>query len=209
MKGKFRMANELEQQDDADCDDSPLGVSPRIDRREAADGRRRDARARSGPQLSQASRPGRGDLRDLGQGGAVGRPGERILSPGDAAFIPAGMVHASFNAGEATRGCLRSSALASAIGFETIEMSGEAPWNGSGTSRLRCRSGPRRSRNWRSARRSIAAYMSRVLRLTLLAPESSRRSSTGGSRRSCSWTICWRGSRRSGGRGVAVECRVC
>ena len=43
-----------------------------------------------------------------------------------------------------------------------------------------------------------ATYVSRVLRLTCWRRTSSRRSSTGGSRRRCSWMICWRGFRWCG-----------
>ena len=41
-------------------------------------------------------------------------------------------------------------------------------------------------------------HVSRVLRLTLWRRRSWRRSSMGGSRRSCSWTICWTDFRWSG-----------
>ena len=40
-----------------------------------------------------------------------------------------------------------------------------------------------------------ASYVSRVLRLTLLAPDIVEAIMTGGSRRSCSWMICLRGFR--------------
>lgn len=50
-----------------------------------------------------------------------------------------------------------------------------------------------------------ATHVSRVLRLTLLAPdivEAVLDGRMGGSRRSCSWMICWRVFRWSG-RGIA------
>jgi hypothetical protein len=49
-----------------------------------------------------------------------------------------------------------------------------------------------------------ATYVSRILRLTSLAPEMVEATSTGGSRRGRSWMICWRGFRRSG-RGSRVH----
>ena len=56
---------------------------------------------------------------------------KRILGPGDGAFIPAGLVHASFNGGQddarlvVTFGpCLGDG------GFESVELAGEAPWKG-------------------------------------------------------------------------------
>jgi quercetin dioxygenase-like cupin family protein len=55
---------------------------------------------------------------------------KRILSPGDSAFIPADVVHASFNAGDgeakvvAILGPCRGT-----IGYEVVEMGAEAPWN--------------------------------------------------------------------------------
>ena len=50
-------------------------------------------------------------------------------------------------------------------------------------------------------------YVSQILRLTLLAPEIIERFSMGGSRRGCSWMICWRDFRWSGsGRGGALAC---
>jgi hypothetical protein len=43
-----------------------------------------------------------------------------------------------------------------------------------------------------------ATYVSRVLRLTLLAPDIVEAILMGGSQRGCSWMICSRGFRRSG-----------
>jgi quercetin dioxygenase-like cupin family protein len=53
-----------------------------------------------------------------------------MLGPGDSAFIPAGMVHASFNAGsgEASIVAILGPCVGS-IGYEVVEMAGEAPWN--------------------------------------------------------------------------------
>jgi len=55
---------------------------------------------------------------------------KRMLGPGDSAFIPAGMVHASFNAGD---GDARIVAILGPCvgegGYELVDMAGEAPWN--------------------------------------------------------------------------------
>jgi quercetin dioxygenase-like cupin family protein len=53
---------------------------------------------------------------------------KRVLSFGDAAFIPAGMIHASFNAGEGDARLVAIFGPSIGEGFETIDMSGEAPW---------------------------------------------------------------------------------
>jgi quercetin dioxygenase-like cupin family protein len=53
---------------------------------------------------------------------------KRILNFGDAAFIPAGMVHASFNVGEGDARLVAIFGPSVGDGFETIEMSSEAPW---------------------------------------------------------------------------------
>jgi quercetin dioxygenase-like cupin family protein len=54
---------------------------------------------------------------------------KRILAPGDAAFIPAGTVHASFNIGdgEAKVVAILGPCLGS-IGYELVDVAGEAPW---------------------------------------------------------------------------------
>ncbi|MCB1883456.1 MAG: cupin domain-containing protein [Geminicoccaceae bacterium] len=56
---------------------------------------------------------------------------KRLLGPGDAAFIPAGTVHASFNAGD---GEARMAAIlgpcVGEIGYEIVDVAGEEPWNG-------------------------------------------------------------------------------
>jgi quercetin dioxygenase-like cupin family protein len=55
---------------------------------------------------------------------------KRILRPGDSVFIPAGMVHASFNAGERDAIILAIfGPSAGEGGIEAIEVAGEAPWN--------------------------------------------------------------------------------
>jgi quercetin dioxygenase-like cupin family protein len=53
---------------------------------------------------------------------------KRILSFGDAAFVPAGVVHASFNAGEGEARLVAIFGPSLGDGFETIEMSNESPW---------------------------------------------------------------------------------
>jgi len=55
---------------------------------------------------------------------------KRILAPGDSAFIPAGVVHASFNAGGAEAKVVAIlGPCKGAIGYEVVEMGAEAPWN--------------------------------------------------------------------------------
>lgn len=54
---------------------------------------------------------------------------KRILGPGDAAFIPADMVHASFNIGSSTARVLAILGPAvGADGYEVVEVAGESPW---------------------------------------------------------------------------------
>ena len=53
---------------------------------------------------------------------------KRLLGIGDAAFIPGGTVHASFNAGDGDARLLAIFGPCAGEGFETIEVSGEAPW---------------------------------------------------------------------------------
>ena len=52
-----------------------------------------------------------------------------ILGPGDSAFIPAGMVHASFNvgSGEAKVVAILGPCVGE-IGYELVDMAQEAPW---------------------------------------------------------------------------------
>jgi quercetin dioxygenase-like cupin family protein len=56
---------------------------------------------------------------------------KRVLGPGDSAFMPAGVVHATFNAGSDDAKVLAifgPSVGESGIGM--VDVSGEAPWNG-------------------------------------------------------------------------------
>ena len=55
---------------------------------------------------------------------------KRILAPGDSAFIPAGVVHASFNVGTSEAKVVAIlGPCKGAIGYEVVEMGAEAPWN--------------------------------------------------------------------------------
>jgi len=55
---------------------------------------------------------------------------KRILAPGDSAFIPAGVVHASFNVGSAEAKVVAIlGPCKGEIGYEVVEMGAEAPWN--------------------------------------------------------------------------------
>jgi quercetin dioxygenase-like cupin family protein len=55
---------------------------------------------------------------------------KRILAPGDSAFIPAGVVHASFNVGQAEAKVVAILGPCKGdIGYEVVEMGAEAPWN--------------------------------------------------------------------------------
>ena len=55
---------------------------------------------------------------------------KRLLGPGDSVFIPAGVVHASFNAGsgEAKLAAILGPCVGD-IGYVSVEMGDEAPWN--------------------------------------------------------------------------------
>jgi quercetin dioxygenase-like cupin family protein len=55
---------------------------------------------------------------------------KRILGPGDSAFIPAGVVHASFNAGS-TRAKIAAilGPCVGEVGYVSVEVAGDAPWN--------------------------------------------------------------------------------
>jgi quercetin dioxygenase-like cupin family protein len=55
---------------------------------------------------------------------------KRVLGPGDSAFIPAGVVHASFNVGasDAKVAAILGPCVGE-IGYISVEMGGEAPWN--------------------------------------------------------------------------------
>jgi quercetin dioxygenase-like cupin family protein len=55
---------------------------------------------------------------------------KRILAPGDSAFIPAGVVHASFNVGaEEAKVVAILGPCVGDIGYEVVEMGAETPWN--------------------------------------------------------------------------------
>ena len=54
----------------------------------------------------------------------------RILGPGDSAFLPAGMVHASFNVGDSDAKVL--AILGPCVGdggYELVDVADQAPWN--------------------------------------------------------------------------------
>jgi quercetin dioxygenase-like cupin family protein len=53
----------------------------------------------------------------------------RLLAPGDAAFMPPGTVHASFNASDGDSRLIAIFSPSVGPGFTTTEMVGEAPWN--------------------------------------------------------------------------------
>ena len=55
---------------------------------------------------------------------------KRILRAGDSVFMPAGIVHATFNAGpEDARVFAVLGPCVGDVGVENIDVSGEAPWN--------------------------------------------------------------------------------
>ena len=54
---------------------------------------------------------------------------KRILGPGDSAFIPPGVVHASFNAGDTDARVMAIFSPCVGEGFEMVDMAGESPWN--------------------------------------------------------------------------------
>lgn len=55
---------------------------------------------------------------------------KQILQPGDSVFIPADMVHASFNVGTGDAHLLAIlGPCVGAIGYELVDVSGEAPWH--------------------------------------------------------------------------------
>jgi quercetin dioxygenase-like cupin family protein len=55
---------------------------------------------------------------------------KQILQPGDSVFIPADMVHASFNVGTGNAHLLAIlGPCVGEIGYELVDMSGEAPWH--------------------------------------------------------------------------------
>jgi quercetin dioxygenase-like cupin family protein len=55
---------------------------------------------------------------------------KRFLGPGDSVFIPAGVVHASFNTGDSDAQLL--AILGPCVGddgYELVDVAGDAPWN--------------------------------------------------------------------------------
>jgi quercetin dioxygenase-like cupin family protein len=55
---------------------------------------------------------------------------KRILGPGDSAFIPADMVHASFNVGASEAKLLAIlGPCVGPIGYELVDVAGDPPWN--------------------------------------------------------------------------------
>jgi quercetin dioxygenase-like cupin family protein len=56
---------------------------------------------------------------------------KRVLYAGDSAFVPPGVVHASFNVGEGDAKLLAIlGPCVGDIGYELVDVAGEAPWNG-------------------------------------------------------------------------------
>ena len=55
---------------------------------------------------------------------------KRVLGTGDAAFITAGMAHATFNIGESAAHLLVVFNPCVGDGFDSIDVSSEAPWKG-------------------------------------------------------------------------------
>jgi quercetin dioxygenase-like cupin family protein len=55
---------------------------------------------------------------------------KRILGAGDAVFIPAGVVHATFNVGQDDARLTVIFSPCVGDGFEAVDVSGEAPWKG-------------------------------------------------------------------------------
>jgi quercetin dioxygenase-like cupin family protein len=54
---------------------------------------------------------------------------KRVLGPGDSAFVPADMVHASFNVGTSdARIVAILGPCVGKIGYELVDVSGDAPW---------------------------------------------------------------------------------
>ena len=54
---------------------------------------------------------------------------KRILGAGDSAFIPPGVVHASFNAGDTDARVMAIFSPCVGDGFEMVDMAGKSPWN--------------------------------------------------------------------------------
>ncbi len=54
---------------------------------------------------------------------------KRLLGPGDSAFIPAGVVHASFNDGDQPAKIVAIlGPCVGPVGYEVVDVAGEAPW---------------------------------------------------------------------------------
>ncbi len=55
---------------------------------------------------------------------------KRVLGPGDCAFIPAGVVHASFNMGDRDAKVVAIlGPCVGEIGYEMVDVASDAPWN--------------------------------------------------------------------------------
>ena len=55
---------------------------------------------------------------------------KRILGPGDSAFIPADVVHASFNAGDQPAKIVAIlGPCVGPVGYELVDVANDAPWN--------------------------------------------------------------------------------
>ena len=55
---------------------------------------------------------------------------KRILGPGDSAFIPADIVHASFNAGDQPAKIVAVlGPCVGPVGYEVVDVANDAPWN--------------------------------------------------------------------------------
>jgi len=55
---------------------------------------------------------------------------KRILGPGDSAFIPAGVVHASFNGGDQPARIIASlGPCVGPVGYEVVDVANDAPWD--------------------------------------------------------------------------------
>ena len=55
---------------------------------------------------------------------------KRILCPGDSAFIPAGVVHASFNGGDQPARIIASlGPCVGPVGYEVVDVANDAPWD--------------------------------------------------------------------------------
>ena len=54
---------------------------------------------------------------------------KRVLGAGNSAFIPPGVVHASFNAGDTDARVMAIFSPCVGDGFEMVDMAGKSPWN--------------------------------------------------------------------------------